>query len=54
MISEPTGPILRIHEHSIALEKIIEGKQILMNSGSPVTSQVQVKVKMFGISAEWN
>ena len=40
-ISENTGPILKIQAAFESPGKIVDGKQILMTSGSPVTSQVR-------------
>ena len=43
LIPETTGPILKIQAAFESPRKIIEGKLILMTSGSPVTSQVRSK-----------
>ena len=56
LISETTGPILKIQTAFERPGKTVEGKQILLTSGSRVTGQTsqrvtgQVKVKMFDIS----
>ena len=45
LISETTGPILKIQTASESPGKTVEGKQILLTSGSRVTSQVRSKSK---------
>ena len=41
LISETTGRILKIEAAFESPGKTVEGKQILMTSGSPVTSQIR-------------
>ena len=41
LISETTGPILKIQAAFESPGKTVEGKQILLTSGSRVTSQVR-------------
>ena len=43
LISETTGPILKIQEAFESPGKTVEGKQISLTSGSRVTSQVRSK-----------
>ena len=43
LISKTTGPILKIQAAFESPGKTVEGKQILMTSGSPVTSQFRSK-----------
>ena len=45
LISETTGPILKIQAAFESPGKTVEGKQILLTSGSRVTSQVRSKSK---------
>ena len=45
LISETTGPILKIQTAFESPGKTVEGKQILLTSGSRVTSQVRSKSK---------
>ena len=45
LISETTGPILKIPAAFESPGKTVEGKQILLTSGSRVTSQVRSKSK---------
>ena len=45
LISETTGPILKIQTAFESSGKTVEGKQILLTSGSRVTSQVRSKSK---------
>ena len=45
LISETTGPILKIQTAFERPGKTVEGKQILLTSGSRVTSQVRSKSK---------
>ena len=45
LISENTGPILKIQAAFESPGKTVEGKQILLTSGSRVTSQVRSKSK---------
>ena len=45
LISETTGPILKIQAAFESTGKTVEGKQILLTSGSRVTSEVRSKSK---------
>ena len=45
LISETTGPILKIQAAFESPGKTVEGKQIVLTSGSRVTSQVRSKSK---------
>ena len=45
LISETTGPILKIQTAFERPGKTVEGKQILLTSGSQVTSQARSKSK---------
>ena len=54
LISETTGPILKIQAAFESPGKTVEGKQILLTSGSRVTSQVRSKSKCSTFRAWWN
>ena len=54
LISETTGPILKIQAAFESPGKTVEGKQILLTSGSRVTSQVRSKSKCLTIRAWWH
>ena len=53
-ISETTGPILKIQAAFESPGKIVEVKQILLTSGSRVTSQVRSKSKCSTFRAWWH
>ena len=54
LISETTGPILKIQTAFERPGKTVEGKQILLTSGSRVTSQVRSKSKCSTFRAWWH
>ena len=54
LISETTGPILKIQAAFESPGKTVEGKQILLTSGSRVTSQVRSKSKCSTFRAWWH
>ena len=54
LISETTGPILKIQAAFESPGKTVEGKQILLTSGSRVTSQVRSKSKCSTFQAWWH
>ena len=54
LISETTGPILKIQAAFESPGKTVEGKQILLTSGSWVTSQVRSKSKCLTFRAWWH
>ena len=54
LISETTGPILKIQAAFESPGKTVEGKQILLTSGSRVTSQVRSKSKCSTYRAWWH
>ena len=54
LISETTGPILKIQAAFESPGKTVEGKQILLTSGSRVTSQVRSNSKCSTFRAWWH
>ena len=54
LISETTGPILKIQAAFESPGKTVKGKQILLTSGSRVTSQVRSKSKCSTFRAWWH
>ena len=54
LISETTGPILKIQAAFESPGKTVEGKQIVLTSGSRVTSQVRSKSKCSTFRAWWH
>ena len=54
LISETTGPILKIQAAFESPGKTVEEKQILLTSGSRVTSQVRSKSKCLTFRAWWH
>ena len=54
LISETTGPILKIQAAFEKPGKTVKGKQILLTSGSRVTSQVRSKSKCSTFRAWWH
>ena len=54
LISETTGTILKIQAALESPGKTVEGKQILLTSGSRVTSQVRSKSKCSTFRAWWH
>ena len=54
LISETTGPILKIQAAFESPGKTVEGKQVLLTSGSRVTSQVRSKSKCSTFRAWWH
>ena len=54
LISETTGPILKIQAAFKSPRKTVEGKQILLTSVSRVTSQIRSKSKCSTFRAWWH